>query len=521
MPRAKNDSIPFDEFLENSQAGMTGLVDYLLPIITEHLQLKRVTKDYRSHLNLLLCNFFNAYRHKINLGIPMTNSHWSKTQPRPIQNKEISSTVLRKIHQSLLDLRFTRRVTEKAHYKGYKRTRTYSPTATLSKLFESFEINEQEMEIDLVNYPVIRLRDFKPKKEKGQKQKRGELLDIEPYRNKEVTQWEKEVKVINGRYWHTHIDLYVTDAEEATIKRRLANKINEEFRTLQFYRKYISRNFNNRSWKDGGRFYGVWYQSIPSEWRHRITINNYVTQEIDYTAIHFYMIYSDLGVTPPDHLKGGKYDSSGMFDPYELSDHNPQWKGQEILINRKVVKLAINIMLNATDEDKAREAIRGEPKIKTIPTGYKTWKGFMDHILDCHRPIQEIFYTGAGIGYQNKDSNIAAKVMNTMSNKYNMAVLPIHDSFLCSRHESEVLAQVMQEACNEAGYRIPMTIDALPEVLDIRKVDQKRCTNYFRRLSNYHNTLPLIIENFVQPPSIIKRKDKAIWKKDGKSINLS
>ena len=106
MARAVTRSIPFDEFISNTSNNMNKLIKKLLPTITKHLELERITKDYETHLNLLLSNYFVAYRNKRNLGLSMGKTHWRKTTPRPMQNKGISYTVLRNIHVALCDLVF-------------------------------------------------------------------------------------------------------------------------------------------------------------------------------------------------------------------------------------------------------------------------------------------------------------------------------------------------------------------------------------------------------------------------------
>jgi len=55
--------------------------------------------------------------------------------------------------------------------------------------------------------------------------------------------------------------------------------------------------------------------------------------------------------------------------------------------------------------------------------------------------------------------------------------------------------------------------------LDIRKVDPKKCSRYFERLSNYHETLPVIINNFVQPPLLEYQLNDVSRKEEYKNNN--
>ena len=53
-------------------------------------------------------------------------------------------------------------------------------------------------------------------------------------------------------------------------------------------------DFNNESFEDGGRFYGGWWQSIPSEYRKYISLNGDLTIEMDYSSIHIHLLYAEL-----------------------------------------------------------------------------------------------------------------------------------------------------------------------------------------------------------------------------------
>ena len=75
---------------------------------------------------------------------------------------------------------------------------------------------------------------------------------------------------------------------------------------VDFSNTTIKRVFNNASWKQGGRWYGGWWQSIKSNSRKHITINGSPTVELDYKALHPFMLYQREGVTWADG-----------FDPYK------------------------------------------------------------------------------------------------------------------------------------------------------------------------------------------------------------
>ena len=57
------------------------------------------------------------------------------------------------------------------------------------------------------------------------------------------------------------------------------------------------------------------------------------------------------------------------------------------------------------------------------------WKELRQRILDAHKPIQDLFFTGKGNKLQFKDSCVAESVMLQFAEQ-NYVALPIHDSFM-------------------------------------------------------------------------------------------
>ena len=525
MARAVTRSIPFDEFLcingtyDKHLKTLTHLSDTLLDELTADR--KRLDPKYPIVLEIVLCNFFISNKHKVLLSVPLTSGYWSKNS-RAKQNRIISYRTLKFLIDGLLEKQYIRMA--KNHSSGVTaiggtgRTRIYEATPKLKKLFDQYQFNETAIihQIGHKDYPFIQLKDFRPKKKKGQKTRpKAKQLRLEKYRNSYVDVMEYELRTFNQFLTNNHLDIYVTDKEMETIRREMSHKKDDEdelvLRELQLHKKFIYRVFNNRSWELGGRFYGGWWLSIKSKWRHRITINNQVTTEVDYSSMHFNMLYQDCKSEIADELTAGNvFDSSGLFDPYDLQNFNPKWQGVEIPEYRDMVKQAMNIMLNSSDEKEALAVIRNDKvTFPKIPTGFRTWKSFTDHILDCHKGIAHKFYTGAGLHYQFKDSQIASRVMSNMANKQNACVLPNHDSFIVQVSKSESLIKEMRDVANEFGYKIPLTIASSPKrdeettsYKNVMAINQDDCSGYFKRLEDYYDTLPVIYEDDVLiPPS--------------------
>ena len=111
------------------------------------------------------------------------------------------------------------------------------------------------------------------------------------------------------------IDLCVSEDEEVQINQRMARKIKEteEDRPSRLWldKKFLYRVFNNSSMELGGRHYGGWWQTVPSEWRQRIVIDCEKTVEVDYAQQHFRMLYQ-FESSPKATIRSDLYQVDGM-----------------------------------------------------------------------------------------------------------------------------------------------------------------------------------------------------------------
>ena len=69
-------------------------------------------------------------------------------------------------------------------------------------------------------------------------------------------------------------------------------------------------------------------------------------------------------------------------------------------------------------------------------------------ILERHHLIADKFYTGQGLRLQKINSDIAEYVMLQFA-KYNMPILPLHDSFIIRSGYEESLEKMIQEAFHQ------------------------------------------------------------------------
>ena len=227
------------------------------------------------------------------------------------------------------------------------------------------------------------------------------------------------------RHWS---DLYLSDEDWVKLQRSLVGNKKYDHTPIQLHRQTIRRIFNSTSFDIGGRFYGGWWQNIPSGYRGLITIDGKRTTEFDYGRLHPTMLYAQKGLTLAE-------------DAYDVGI------GSE---HRDVIKQLFNAMVQMKEPQD-----RPPRDVKFSHTG-KTWKQLRDLILEKHEPIKNSFFCGMGNQLQFKDSQIAEKVMLHFA-KQDVAVLPVHDSFIVQRSLQPELIEVMSKAFSKF-YDVPIDI---------------------------------------------------------------
>lgn len=222
-----------------------------------------------------------------------------------------------------------------------------------------------------------------------------------PYEeDKDTEQWRINLKEINACFSRHMLDLRIKDSEVEALQERLLSDSEKE--AIDLTKKLLIRIFINSSFGEGGRFYRGWWQNVPSEYRPFITINSKSTQEHDYSQLNPNMIYSLY-----NHELGSEDAYSRVIGP----EH------------RDVVKEAFNAMFQANT------SLESKPRGINIDEIGMTWKELRQAILDAHKPIKNLFFTGLGNKLQFEDSIMAENVMLQFA-RMDYPALPVHDSFI-------------------------------------------------------------------------------------------
>jgi hypothetical protein len=244
-----------------------------------------------------------------------------------------------------------------------------------------------------------------------------------------------------GRQW---IDLL--QSEEALTAEELEAGIRPAYpKSLDLGQPALRRIFANGSFNEGGRFYGGWWQEIPSECRQYITINWEPTRELDFSNLLPNLLYARAGAP----LAGDAYE----LDEVERTEEN-----------RDIVKKAFISLVNATGHIR-QPASEDLPTKSNDSTSRLTWPELKAAIRRRHPQIDQYFQSGIGTAMQRADSDIAEDVMLSMA-RQDILVLPVHDSFIVSWRHCERLKVEMIRAYREKIGIDPTKVRTDPSFFD-------------------------------------------------------
>ena len=193
---------------------------------------------------------------------------------------------------------------------------------------------------------------------------------------------------------------------------------------LYMHRKSLHRVFN-RDFDHGGRFYGGEWQSNSGNDRLGIRIDKAPVVELDFKALHPTMLYALIG----ERLDG---------DPYSLDGYS-----DEI---RKFLKVAMLILINTGDIERARRTIQGMVNTGELkkPSEISDLKALINNFMNKHEAIRDLFDSETGLILQRQDSEICEKVL-TQFYAQDIPVLGVHDSFIIASNFEKKLHSKMNE----------------------------------------------------------------------------
>lgn len=338
----------------------------------------------------------------------------------------ISYTYLIKAIDYLIDNKYAE-YKKGFHFKDKGFKSRIKATPKLIQLIEQEKISATMIKHNIPDDRLIILKD-------------EDKIEIEYEDTAETLRMKENLKIINKVLGNTPILLEIWDEDLAFVNERLNDHPDPSKRkggSIEFTKTQLHRTFNNCSWKQGGRFYGGYWQRIPRACRKYIKINDKDVVELDYSGLHINMLYAMEKLPMP---KG---------DVYHLENYN------NTDIFRDFIKQLLLIMVNSKDQDSTRQAIHKavhrEKKVK-LPESEGILSTAGEYIFPLmkafgkkHSDIKHYFNSGKGIDLQYLDSQIAEKVMVHFA-KMGYAVLPLHDSFILHHGLERELEEEMSKA---------------------------------------------------------------------------
>ena len=209
--------------------------------------------------------------------------------------------------------------------------------------------------------------------------------------------------------------------------------------TLGHFR-YPERKFKD-SFSNGGRIYMHFQETIKKDDRSLIRIDGDETVEFDYTSLHMALIAAKHGI---------QLDR----DFYEIYRDRDRCDDEFFKMRRKIIKLYILTMLNATDDYSAYLST-----FQSIHSDYNLRKFYEEEnkkykdqwLWEIRDQIERIYgntifarymNTGAWTHLQRSDSDIAMQIINKFTSQDEI-IVPVHDSFICKVGRSDKLKEEM------------------------------------------------------------------------------
>ena len=253
----------------------------------------------------------------------------------------------------------------------------------------------------------------------------------------------------------------------------------DKYITISSSEKFTRRIFNNETWEDGGRFYGGWWQRVPSFFRSKIYINDKPTIEDDYSTLHPILLYANKGINYLKLKRGDAYD----FDVPDLTDKEDR---------RTLVKTLLLIAINAKDETSTFRAVKSElqNELPYYSFTFNNLRIILTKLKEKHPEIADDFCTGKGLQLMNLDGKITDYIIDKFTQN-NIPILCIHDSFVVPFNQDNFLRTTMNEGIKIVTNKGIPNIDrkalGFHEVNSTKHLDRDL---YLERINNLSQTTP-------------------------------
>lgn len=425
---------PLKQKWELTSTADSVLVDLVTDLIREQLQLQRFNRSkHRAVVSMVLANVIYAAKHSAQvLYSRRKETDKSKANPEGFDNRIIIRVIDCLESLGLVHNRIGAS-NEHQHVRSW-----CEATQKLSNI-----VNELRLNFGLSSKaPAILLRDA---------QKRDLAISKQRAIQLKAKALETPVRAFN-RFWHQHrasISIPTTAIQNAPVV------------------PYLHRVFN-LSLDLGGRFYGD-YQTFSKYERSCIRIDDSETIELDYSALHMNLLYSQENI----QFFGDANSIEGLNRPLAKalilrllnSDCLSQFKAnvtrsaqpeiKRAWLEWQEIKQRPLFLERHTAENRKPNYLEGF--IEGVPEGL-TGEHALELISKRHAPIAHHFGSeNIGLRLQYLDSQIMAQCLTNCLTKQ-LPVLPVHDSLICKKADSSQVKQIMKKAYSDHANNFKIAI---------------------------------------------------------------
>jgi hypothetical protein len=183
----------------------------------------------------------------------------------------------------------------------------------------------------------------------------------------------------------------------------------------------LIRRIYSKELDQSGRFYHG-YSGCPSRYRNLITFDGEPTIELDYESSQAHVAYSMNGLNSWNFISG---------DPYVPPNADPK--------HRNVYKALLTRSFTSSN---STQTVRVDDEINTNGLNLND---MLEEIWQMHYQINNFRHQEAHKDITYQESRICLKVIE-LCNEKNIAVLPIHDSFVVKKQHKQTLEENMVKA---------------------------------------------------------------------------
>lgn len=274
----KKFALEFDSNIWSSSPKVDRAVEFLKEEIKALGIRKRWHDHYDGHIKLIILNFYNAYLTAPSFSVSYwrSNNHYSEKGTKFYNATRLSYKALSAMVDAMNENHLGYLSTLKGYrIRGNEKKAQISRMKAMPKLIDlliyRFEFKPKVLERHPDEKLIILKDKFKEKvRLDGGKYKTIIVTKkIEYEETAEVVHMRHNLRTINETLARHFIGLCTNDESITQLRERLLNNKDDDgddyLKVIDYSKLKLRRIFNNGTFDNGGRFYGGWWQALPSK----------------------------------------------------------------------------------------------------------------------------------------------------------------------------------------------------------------------------------------------------------------